>query len=162
MAQPPRSKKPNIVQKILSPLKLGARDVVPAITKLGATVAVTNLHVNIARKLGTALVSRRIQYEAAVQMAVSAASRGAVAGVQGKVALQAAQRGLTAAATRYAAARTVLSLVGPIMWASTFVDLARMSIGIDYSRVVKAVFMLAQIRLLRTDGWALDESKETG
>jgi uncharacterized protein YaaW (UPF0174 family) len=37
------------------------------------------------------------------------------------------------------------------MWASTIADLAAMSIGTDYARVVRAVFTLAQIRLLRGD-----------
>lgn len=67
---------------------------------------------------------------------------------------QAAQSGFTAAASRYAAARSLLSFVGPLLWASTAIDLLMVSIGTDYARVVQAVFTLAQIRLLRTGGWA--------
>ncbi len=68
--------------------------------------------------------------------------------------LQAAGEGITAAASRYAAARSLLGVLGPLMWASTALDLALVSIGTDYSRVVKAVFALAQIRLLRTYGFS--------
>lgn len=67
---------------------------------------------------------------------------------------QAAKEGVTAAASRYAAARSLLGLVGPLMWASTALDLLFVSIGTDWSRVVKAVFALAQIRLLRTYGFS--------
>lgn len=66
---------------------------------------------------------------------------------------QAAQQGLTAAAARYAAVRGALALLGPLMWASLAVDLVNVSLGTDYARVVKAVFALAQIRLLRTRGF---------
>ena len=66
---------------------------------------------------------------------------------------QAAQQGLTAAAARYAAVRSVLSLASPLMWAWAWADLARMSLGTDYARVVRAIFCLAQVRLLRTHGF---------
>ena len=152
MAPPPGSNsatsKPNIFEKALAPLKLGAEEVWPAITRLGATVAVTNLQVGIAQQLGSVFIRRSIQYETAAQLAAVAANS-----VSSRAAVSAAQRGLTAAAARYGAARSLLSVVGPVMWAVTAVDLARMSIGCDYSRIVKAVFALAQIRLLRTEGW---------
>lgn len=67
---------------------------------------------------------------------------------------QVAKEGVTAAASRYAAARSLLGLLGPLMWASTALDLALVSVGTDWSRVVKAVFALAQIRLLRTYGFS--------
>ena len=66
---------------------------------------------------------------------------------------QAAKDGITAAASRYAAARSLLGVVGPLVWASTALDLLWVSVGTDWTRVVRAVFTLAQIRLLRTQGW---------
>ncbi len=68
--------------------------------------------------------------------------------------LQAAQQGLTSAAARYASARSMLAVTGPLMWAMLGLDLALISLGTDYARVVKAVFALAQIRLLRTQGFS--------
>lgn len=69
-------------------------------------------------------------------------------------ALQAAKEGITAAAGRYAAARSLLGVLGPIVWASTALELLYVSVGTDWSRIVKAVFALAQIRLLRTYGFS--------
>lgn len=148
-----RSPHTNILQRVLTPLKLGAREVVPILTKLGATFAVTNFNASVARELGAAVLKHGIQYEAALQLALSAGSKGLAGSVQGQIAVRTAQRGLTAAASRYAATRGILSFVGPIMWASTVVDLMRMSFGTDYTRLVRTVFALAQIRLLKTAGW---------
>lgn len=39
-----------------------------------------------------------------------------------------------------------LSLLGPIMWGWLAVDLAYKAIGTDYARVIRAVFILAQVR----------------
>lgn len=60
---------------------------------------------------------------------------------------------MTAAASRYAAARSLLGFIGPLVWASTALDLLWVSIGTDWARVVQAVALIAQIRLLRTQGW---------
>ena len=43
------------------------------------------------------------------------------------------------------------------MWVMLGVDLARVSLGTDWARIVKAVFALAQIRLLRTYGFCNPE-----
>jgi uncharacterized protein YaaW (UPF0174 family) len=43
--------------------------------------------------------------------------------------------------------RGALSLLGPLMWGWLAVDLALKAIGTDYARVIRAVFMLAQVRV---------------
>lgn len=66
---------------------------------------------------------------------------------------QAAQKGLTAATARYSAVRGALSFLGPAMWGWLAVDLTMKAIGTDYARIVRAVYVLAQVRLLRTAGF---------
>lgn len=126
----------------ITPLKYGATDILPAAAKLGGTIAFTQVGLTTARELGRQVVMKRIQYQAATRMAAK----------------MGAQRGLAAAAARYAAMRTFLSTVGPIMWVGTALDLAVMSIGSDHGRVARVVFALAQVRLTRTGGWT--EGKE--
>jgi hypothetical protein len=58
---------------------------------------------------------------------------------------QAAQRGLLASTARYSAVRGALSFLGPLMWGALALDLALKSIGTDYARIVRAVFILAQV-----------------
>jgi hypothetical protein len=60
--------------------------------------------------------------------------------------MQASQQGLTSAAARYGAARGMLSVLGPAMWALFAGELAVKSIGTDYGRVVRAMYTLAQVR----------------
>jgi uncharacterized protein YaaW (UPF0174 family) len=121
----------------IAPLKYGASDILPAAAKFGGTIAFTQVGLTTARELGREVVMKRLQYQAATRMAAK----------------MGAQRGLTAAAARYTAMRTFLSAVGPIMWVSTALDIAVMSIGSDYGRVARVVFALAQVRLTRTGGW---------
>ena len=65
-----------------------------------------------------------------------------------------AQTGLTTAAVRYSTVRGALSTLGPVMWAFFGAELALAAIGTDYGRVARAVFALAQIRLVRTHGFS--------
>lgn len=67
--------------------------------------------------------------------------------------LQAAQKGLTAATARYSALRGALSFLGPAMWGWLAVDLTLKAVGTDYARIIRAVYLLAQVRLLRTHGF---------
>lgn len=57
----------------------------------------------------------------------------------------AAQKGLTSATMRYSAVQSALSFLGPVMWAWLAVDLVRAAVGTDYARVVRAVYILAQV-----------------
>jgi uncharacterized protein YaaW (UPF0174 family) len=68
-----------------------------------------------------------------------------------QIALQTAKRGMTAAAARYGALRTVLSVAGPAMWGWFIADLGWKAIATDYGRIIPAIFALAQIRLTRAD-----------
>jgi uncharacterized protein YaaW (UPF0174 family) len=44
-------------------------------------------------------------------------------------------------------------MLGPLMWTYFGADLALKALGTDYSRLVRAIFALCQIRLLRTHGF---------
>ena len=69
------------------------------------------------------------------------------------VLLQAASNGVTRAAARYGAVNGALGMLGPLMWACLGADLALKALGTDYGRLVRAIFALCQIRLLRTQGF---------
>ncbi|ABG53549.1 conserved hypothetical protein [Trichodesmium erythraeum IMS101] len=85
------------------------------------------------------------------QMAKAALVRGGAAGVtqfQGHVAMQMANRGMAISTARYGALRTALGILGPMLWTWFLADLGWRAIATNYGRVVPAVFVLAQIRLL--------------
>ena len=71
----------------------------------------------------------------------------------GAAAASSAQRAVVVAAARYSALRGALALLGPAMWGALALDLALKALGPDHARVARAVFVLAQVRLVRTGGF---------
>ncbi len=65
-----------------------------------------------------------------------------------------AGRGMAASAARYGAARTALGFLGPALWAWFAADLGWRTIATNYSRVIPAIYLLAQIRLSRSEAIA--------
>jgi uncharacterized protein YaaW (UPF0174 family) len=61
---------------------------------------------------------------------------------------------------RYSAVQSALSFLGPVMWAWLAVDLVRAAVGTDYARVVRAVYILAQVG--RGLDCLLDEQMDEG
>lgn len=60
-----------------------------------------------------------------------------------------AKRGMAIAATQYTAARAVFSVITPALWGLFFADLGWRAIATNYGRIIPAIFIIAQIRLLR-------------
>lgn len=93
---------------------------------------------------------------ASYQTAKTALIRGgaaAAAEFQNYLVIQTAQRGMAMNAARYGAARTILSFVGPVLWGCFAAELGWKAIATNYSRIIPAIFALAQIRLTRTECW---------
>ena len=89
---------------------------------------------------------------ASYQAAKTAVIKGGTLTVlQSKLALNAAKKGMGTTIARYGATRTVLSLMGSVMWGWLIADLGWKAIATNYSRIVPIVFTLAQIRLTRGD-----------
>ncbi|WP_204137295.1 YaaW family protein [Halomicronema sp. CCY15110] len=88
------------------------------------------------------------------QLAQQTLARGGltIAGqLQGRVAVVMASRGMAVNAARYTATRSVFAVLGPAMWAWFFADLGWRAIATNHSRIIPAVFTLAQIRLTRDE-----------
>jgi hypothetical protein len=47
-----------------------------------------------------------------------------------------------------------------MMWAWLAFDLVRAAVGTDYARVVRAVYIMAQVRLVATQGWSNPEDDD--
>jgi uncharacterized protein YaaW (UPF0174 family) len=62
-----------------------------------------------------------------------------------------AQRGMMASAARYGAVRTIFGFVGPVLWGWFIADVGWKAISTNYSRIIPAIFALAQIRLTRSE-----------
>lgn len=76
---------------------------------------------------------------------------GTLTVLQSKFALNTAKKGMGGAIARYGATRTVLSVMGSVMWGWLIADLGWRAIASNYGRIVPIIFTLAQIRLTRGD-----------
>jgi len=93
---------------------------------------------------------------ATYQVAKQAVVKGSVAAAtefQGYLALNAAKQGMAMNAARYGATRSVLGLLGPLLWGYFFADLGWRAIATNYGRIIPTIFALAQIRLTRAECW---------
>lgn len=93
---------------------------------------------------------------ASYQVAKQALVKGGVAAAtefQGYLAIQTAKRGMALNAARYGATRSVLGLLGPLLWGYFFADLGWRAIATNYGRIIPTIFALAQIRLTRAECW---------
>ncbi|KAL6750299.1 hypothetical protein V8C86DRAFT_2817219 [Haematococcus lacustris] len=159
-------------QRFTAPIRFGLDELGPALVKLGSALTVSAVGRSSAQHLAAQLMVSHARYLAVARMACGAAAGGAagvgasalgavarggggaVASAWGRqAALEAAQKGLTVATARYSAVQGMLSFLGPVMWGWLAVDLALKSIGTDYARITRAVFILAQVRLVRTQGF---------
>ncbi|MEB3339416.1 hypothetical protein [Okeania sp.] len=85
------------------------------------------------------------------QVAKAALVRGgatAATQFQSHIAIQMANRGMAISAARYGAVRTALGFLGPMLWTWFLADLGWRAIATNYGRVIPAIFVVAQIRLL--------------
>ena len=145
--------RPSRWKNAVTSLRFGSKDIIPAIAKLATTFAVTRLHYSAAQRLSRLILHRASHHRAIASLTTNT--------VTSSITAQAAKESLMNAVAKYSALRQIFSFVGPLLWLTTAMDLAKISLGTDYARLAKTVFMLAQIRLVRTRGWTAggDEKK---
>ncbi len=117
-------------------------------------IAVSSL---LKRWLLTHIAGQFALHYASYQAAKAALIRGgaaAAATLQNQLVLQTAKQGMVVTATRYGAAKTIFSLLGPAMWAYFIADLGWKAIATNYGRIIPIIFTLAQIRLTRGESLA--------
>lgn len=133
---------------IVSPLSIGYRDLVPTLTKTLATVALTRVQVTMIQNLGRIVLQRAAHHKALAFIYAGSRELGK------RMAVETAKQRMMGAVVQYTALRQIFTFVGPMLWLSTAWDLTKMSLGTDYARLSRTVFMMAQIRLVKTRGWS--------
>ena len=98
----------------------------------------------IARQMACHFASYQVGYEVLKAGSTAIATR-----LNAHVSTYLAKRGMAVAATQYTAARTVFSVITPALWGLFFADLGWRAIATNYGRIIPAIFIVAQIRLLR-------------
>ena len=98
----------------------------------------------IARQMACHFASYQVGYEVLKAGSTAIATR-----LNAHVSTYLAKRGMAVAATQYTAARTVFSVITPALWGLFFADLGWRAIATNYGRIIPAIFIIAQSRLLR-------------
>ncbi|XP_050256713.1 uncharacterized protein LOC126702125 isoform X1 [Quercus robur] len=70
--------------------------------------------------------------------------------LESRAALLAAKQGFAGAASRYLGFRSMMSLLGPMLWGTFLADIVIQMLGTDYARILRAIYAFAQIRITRT------------
>lgn len=125
------------------------RNPMSLLVKGGSAIAVSTvvrsavLH-TLARQMAWHFASYQVGYEVLKSGGTAIATR-----LNAYVSTYIAKRSMTVAATQYTAARTVFSVITPALWGLFFADLGWRAIATNYGRIIPAIFIIAQIRLLR-------------
>jgi uncharacterized protein YaaW (UPF0174 family) len=98
----------------------------------------------LAKQMAWHFASYQVGYEVLKSGGTAIATR-----INAYVMTHIAKRGMAVAATQYTAARAVFSVVTPALWGLFFADLGWRAIATNYGRIIPAIFIVAQIRLLR-------------
>ncbi|KAJ6687682.1 hypothetical protein OIU74_016384 [Salix koriyanagi] len=59
-------------------------------------------------------------------------------------------QGFVGAVSRYVGLRSMMSLLGPMLWGTFLADVVIQMLGTDYARILRAIYAFAQIRITRT------------
>ncbi len=98
----------------------------------------------IARQMAWHFATYQVGYEVLKAGGTAIATR-----INAYVSTHIAKRGMAVAATQYTTARAVFSVITPALWGLFFADLGWRAIATNYGRIIPAIFIIAQIRLLR-------------
>ena len=125
------------------------RNPMSLLVKGGSAIAVSTIIRSavlnvIARQMAWHFASYQVGYEVLKAGGTAIATR-----LNAYLSTYLAKRGMAVAATQYTAARTVFSVITPALWGLFFADLGWRAIATNYGRIIPAIFIIAQIRLLR-------------
>ncbi|KAG6544293.1 hypothetical protein Mapa_014296 [Marchantia paleacea] len=129
-------------------MKLRGKEMLSTILKGGGAVTVSTLQRLVFKKLSGKLLVETARYQLAKEAVVKTGQVAAM--LEARVAVLAAKQGLMGAAKRYLTVRSAMSVLGPMLWGTLLADMLISAVGTDYTRVVRAICALAQIRLMRT------------
>ncbi|KAJ0987303.1 hypothetical protein J5N97_005659 [Dioscorea zingiberensis] len=136
----------------LASLKVGAKELRQIILKGGGMLALSKIYQLLANKLSGKMLLEAANCEIKHEI-IRRGGQLAAINLESRAALLTARQGLARAASRYLGLRSMMMLVGPVLWGTFVADIVIQNLGTDYARILRAIYAFAQIRLTRTYGW---------
>ncbi|XP_010537512.1 PREDICTED: uncharacterized protein LOC104812180 [Tarenaya hassleriana] len=135
--------------ELLAALKVGAVEVQSMVLKGGGMITFAKLYQLLAKKLSGKVFLEAANYQM-IKEVLKKGGQLATVNLESRAALLAAKQGFAGAASRYLGLRSVMQLLGPMMWGTLLADLVIQMLGTDYARILRAIYAFAQIRITRT------------
>ncbi|CAJ2675874.1 unnamed protein product [Trifolium pratense] len=139
--------------------KVGAQDFQSILLKGGGIFTLAKIYQLFARKLSGKMLVEAANYQVKKEL-VKKGGHLAMINLESRVALLAAKQGFLGAASRYLGFRSMLTLLGPVLWGTFLADLVIQMLGTDYARILRTIYALAQIRVIRTYKLPSDVAEE--
>ncbi|XP_048130861.1 uncharacterized protein LOC115748691 isoform X1 [Rhodamnia argentea] len=129
--------------------KFGASELRSLIFKGGGLVTLAKIYQLIARRLSGKVLLEAANYQIRKEVIKKGGQLAAI-NLESRAALLVAKKGFAGAASRYLGLRSMMSLLGPMLWGTFLADMVIQMLGTDYARILRAIFAFAQIRIMRT------------
>lgn len=133
----------------IAAIKVGATEINEIFVKGGGVLTLVSMYRLLARKLTGKVFLETANYQIKKEI-LKKGGQLAAANLESRVAFLAAKQGVAGAAARYLGFRSMMSLVGPMLWGTFLADIVIQMLGTDYARLLRAIYAIAQIRIIRT------------
>ncbi|CAN6714499.1 unnamed protein product [Malus baccata var. baccata] len=133
----------------LSALKVGAAELRSMFLKGGGIFTLAKIYQLLARKLSGKVFLEAANYQLKRDF-VRKGGQLAAMNLESRAAFLAAKQGFAGAASRYLGLRSMMALLGPVLWGTFLADVVIQMLGTDYARILRAIYAFAQIRITRT------------
>lgn len=117
--------------------------------KGGGIFTLAKIYQLLASKLSGKMLVEAANYQVKKEL-LKKGGQVALINLESRAALLAAKQGFLGAASRYLGFRSMLTLLGPVLWGTLLADLVIQMLGTDYARILRTIYALAQIRVIRT------------
>ncbi|KAK0587652.1 hypothetical protein LWI29_026434 [Acer saccharum] len=135
-------------------LKVGAAQLKSMMLKGGGIYTLAKVYQLLARSLSGKVFLEAANYQIKKEV-LSKGGQLAAINLESRAALLAAKQGFAGAATKYLGFRSLVTLLGPMLWGTLLADVVIQMLGTDYARVLRAIYAFAQIRITRTYRYVL-------
>lgn len=125
------------------------RELRSILLKGGGMYTLAKIYQLVARRLSGKVFIEAANYQIKKEFIKKGGQLAAI-NLESRAALLAAKQGFLGAASRYLGFRSMVTLLGPMVWGTFLADVVIQMLGTDYSRILRAIYAFAQIRITRT------------
>ncbi|GAB2225402.1 hypothetical protein Droror1_Dr00006194 [Drosera rotundifolia] len=141
-------------------LRVGTAELQSMLMKGGHAFAFLKMSNTVLRGLSSKMILNAAKGEIGKELARKAGQLAST-NLETQIGLLVARKGLPRIATRFLGLRILSSLLGPLMLGTLLADAVILMLGTDYARVLQAIYVVAQIRILHPYVQQLDAASET-